>query len=816
MSPFYAARVVNVDGSSPSDQGPSGDIGSAELARPLSGENWWRIPASLEVPAIKVTDGPTGARGERFVGGPPSVCFPCSAALGASWDPVLVARVGGALAVETKAKGAQVLLGPTINLQRSPLGGRHFECLSEDPVLSAHLASAYVEGLQAGGVAACVKHLVANDIEADRFEISSEPDARTLREVSLLPFEWALRRSGAWSTMAAYNRLYGIHCTENADLLTGILRREWEWDGVVISDWFATRSVVPAAVAGLDLEMPGPGMMWGTGLAKALDDGTLDRSVLEEKRRRLVLLGERTGAFDHPPSADGAGGSIEVVALAREAATAGLVLLRNEAGGDGAPVLPFGPEIRRVAVVGPHADREIIQGGGSAMVTPTDVTTIAAGLRERFEDVVVEEGCRSSRGTPALDGGHLRRADGTTGVDVEVVDVEGTVRHQMRPRVFRVMFLDDDGQFGQLSIRATAMFTPAVSGVHRFRLRTAGEATLFVDGVEVGEEVTLEVGVAVELRVEARNDNPNARLMVELRCGFPEPADAFERAVAAAGAADAAVVAIGLDEDWETEGRDRDHMDLPGRQVELIRAVAAAQPNTVVVVVAGSPVDLSWADDVPGLVWAWYAGQEGGHALADVLTGGADPGGRLPCTMPARLVDTPAFLDTPPDPGVIRYQEGVFCGHRWYDARSIDPAFPFGFGLSYASIEIGAARLSADRLTAGESLEVVVPVTNTGDRAGTEVVQLYLGDDEATVRRAPRELRGFVKVALDAGASTEVRFTLGPRELAFFDAQAGCWRAQAGRFTVWIGRSSRHLGDPVGFELLADWTATPFDPYPSA
>ncbi|MDQ2651046.1 MAG: glycoside hydrolase family 3 C-terminal domain-containing protein [Actinomycetota bacterium] len=789
-----------------------------ELARPLSGADWWNVPASGEVPAIKVTDGPSGARGERFAGGPPSVSFPCSAAIGASWDRELVGRVGAALAVETKAKGAQVLLGPTINLQRSPLGGRHFECLSEDPVLTAHLASAYVEGLQGAGVAACAKHLVANDTEADRFEISSEPDQRTLREVSLLPFEFALRRSGSWSTMAAYNRLYGTHCSENAELLTAILRDEWGWDGVVISDWFATRSVAPAALAGLDLEMPGPGMMWGTGLGQAVADGLVDPEVLVAKRERLALLGRRTGADVEPPRPDGPGGDPAVVALAREAGTAGLVLLRNEPDADGNPVLPLGSPAT-IAVVGPHGDREIFQGGGSAGVTPTDVTTIAGGLRERFDRVVVEPGCSSSRGRPALDGRHLRRADGTTGVDVEVIDGDGVVHERLRPRTFRVMFLDDPKAGAGIpgwSIRATTTFTPEATGVHRFKVRTADEATLFVAGQPVADDVELEAGVPVELRVEAHSPNPQARLMVEVRCAFPEPDDAFERAVRAAAEADVALVAIGLDDDWETEGRDRDHLGLPGRQVELVRAVAAVQPNTIVAVVAGSPVDLSWADEVPAVLWCWYPGQEGGRAIADVLSGDADPGGRLPCTMPARIEDTPAFFDAPPDPGVLRYHEGVFCGHRWYDARLIEPAFPFGHGLSYTTFELGAPTLSTERVDPGQSVTVTVPVRNTGHRGGSEVVQLYLGDDEATVRRAPRELRGFAKVHLASGQDTSVQLELGPRELAHWDARAGCWRAEAGRFTVWVGRSSRELGEPVSFELTGDWTAAPSDPYPAS
>jgi beta-glucosidase len=400
---------------------------------------------------------------------------------------------------------------------------------------------------------------------------------------------------------------------------------------------------------------------------------------------------------------------------------------------------------------------------------------------------------------------------------VEVIDGAGEVRQVPQPRNFRVMFLDDPktGEaIGDWSIRATSTFTPVASGVHRFRMKTADYAELFVGGVAIADEVELEAGVPVELRIEARNANPHARLMVELRCAFPEATDAFEQAVAAAAAADVAIVAIGLDADWETEGRDRDHMGLPGRQVELVRAVAAVQPKTVVVVVAGSPVDLSWAAEVPAVLWCWYPGQEGGRAVADVLSGDVDPGGRLPCTMPQRIEHTPAFFDTPPDPGVLRYQEGVFCGHRWYDARHIEPAFPFGHGLSYTTFELGPIALSTDTLEPGAALDVVVPIRNTGRRPGREVVQLYLGDDEATVRRAPRELRGFAKVELAAGEVTEVRLPLGPRELAFWDARSGCWRAEAGRFTVWAGRSSRDLEAPASFELTADWTAAPSDPDP--
>jgi beta-glucosidase len=781
----------------------------------LSGEDWWKVPASPGVAALKVTDGPSGARGELFAGGPPSVCFPCGAALGATWDVDLVERVGGALAAETLAKGAHVLLGPTVNLQRSPLGGRHFECFAEDPVVTALLAAAYVTGLQDGGVAACVKHLVANDVEADRFEISSEPDERTLREVSLLPFEHALVGVGAWSTMGAYNRLHGTHCCEHAELLTAILRDEWDWDGVVISDWFATRSTEASALAGLDLEMPGPPGHWGPKLVAAVESGDVPVDVIEDKRDRLALLGRRTGADGRPPGPDRPGGTPDAVAVAREAAAAAAVLLRNEPVTGARAALPLDAAVRRVAVVGPNADREVIQGGGSARVTPTDVATVADGLRARLAGgVVVEPGVSASRGTPALDGRSLRRRDGTPGVDVEVVDDAGAVRATLRPREFRVVYLDTPAPGEETrgwAIHATATFRPTISGVHRFKFRTNATATLTVAGTEVGEDgsVTLEAGTDVALRAVCRSEAPGLRVAMELRCAPPEQPDAFDRAVEAAAGADAAVVVVGLDGDWETEGRDRDDLSLPGAQVELVRAVARAQSRTVVVVVAGSPVDLAWAEDVPAVLWCWYPGQEGGHAIADVLLGDADPGGRLPCTMPRRIEDTPAFLDVPPEPGVLRYQEGVHCGHRWYDARLVEPAFPFGHGLSYTRFSIGAPEVGADTIHPGESLEVDVEVANIGDRRGSEVVQVYVADPEASVRRPARELRGFAKVTLAPGETALVRFTLEMRDLAFWDRRAHAWRAEAGLFAIHVGRSSRDLPGIAEVTLTADWTSPP-------
>jgi beta-glucosidase len=789
-----------------------------EAVRPLAGADWWNTPAAAGVPAIKVTDGPSGARGEAFVGGPPSVWFPCGAALGATWDVELAARFGAALAEETRAKGAHVLLGPTINLQRDPLGGRHFECLSEDPYLTAHLAVAYVRALQESGVAACTKHLVANDAEDDRFEVSSDVDERTLREVSLLPFEHALRAAGSWSVMAAYNRLNGTHCSEHHWLLTEVLREQWGWDGAVISDWFGTRSTAGAALGGLDLEMPGPPTWFGDALVAAVEHGDVPFAVLTQKHGHLRLLAERTGASTTPPAPDGPGGGA-AANVAREVAAGAAVLLRNEGG-----VLPLDPDgSGRVAVLGPNADREVVGGGGSARLTPTEVTTVLDGLRARLGDdrVVHAQGCSADRGTPALDGRRIRRDDGSPGADVEVLDPAGDVGLSLRPRELRAVVAGEpwpgapaDGW----SVRASCTFEPERTGPHRFKLKTNGTAQVLVGGeVEVdttagSPEGTVELVAGVPVALEVWATPPvgggGFRFALELRCAPPPLDDGIAEAAALAAGADAAVVVVGRDGEWETEGRDRDDLSLPGPQAELVRAVAAAQPRTTVVVLAGSPVDLDWASEVPALLWGWFPGQQGGEALAAVLAGDRDATGRLPCTLPASLEDTLARTAARGS-GHVPYEEGVFAGHRRYDRDGIDPAFPFGFGLSYTTFDIGAPLPSAAVLAPGQGLTVTVDVTNTGDRPGVETVQLYVRDVEASVERPDRELRGFAKVALDPGATGTATIALGPRDLAFWDEPGGQWRAEAGTFELIAARSSRDPGAASTVELTGDWVVPP-------
>jgi beta-glucosidase len=793
-----------------------------EQASLLAGADLWHTVAipRLGIGALRVTDGPNGARGTAFRGGPTSACFPCGAALGATWSPALVERVAGALADETLAKGAQVLLAPTVNIQRTPTGGRDFECYAEDPTLSSRLAAAFVRGLQARGVGACVKHFVANDVEWERHRASSEMDERTLREIYLPPFEAAVREAGAWTVMAAYNKLGGTHCTEHARLLTGILRDEWGFEGAVISDWIAVQSTAPSVLAGMDLEMPGPPRHYGAKLLDAVKRGELDAAAIEACARRILALLARSGALDraeNPPEA--AVDRPEHRAIAREAAREAIVLLRNQAA-----ALPLDARVRRLAVVGPNADRAVIQGGGSARVSPHYAVAPLDGIRARAAragvEVVFERGPTAFRGLPALEGPHLVQSADALPIEVEFFatpEPGDAPQHRERMREAEVFWLQTPAGFTPKqpwSARLRAKLAVPESGAHRFSLVTGGQARVRIDGrtvidlwtsrepgtaffglgsKEVKADVSLAVGTTALIEVDYAQDRPHLPGGLRLGWAPPEPDDAMERAVAAAREADAAILVVGLDPDWETEGRDRESFHLPARQDELIAKVAAANPRTIVVVNAGSPVAMEWCDATAAALQLWYPGQESGNALADVLFGDADPGGRLPLTIPVRMQDTPAFLDVPGESLRIGYGEGVFVGHRWYDAREIAPRFAFGHGLSYAHFAYGALRVAQERVRAGDPVVCEIDVTNTSARAGTEVVQLYAHDAEASVRRAPRELVAFEKIALAAGETRAVRFEIAPRALSYWDVAEKGWKLEPGVFELHAGRSSRDL-----------------------
>ncbi len=790
----------------------------------MSGADTWRTVAvdRLGLGAIKVTDGPNGARGDSMSGAT-AICLPAAIGLGASFDRSLVAEVGALLGRETIRKESQVLLAPTINLARHPLGGRNFESFGEDPLLTGQLAVAYVEGVQSEGVAACAKHFAANDVEFARMTVSSEVDATTLREVYLAPFE-AVVAAGVWSIMASYPKLNGEHCTENRWLLTDLLRREWGFDGLVMSDWGATHHRSRPVLAGLDLEMPGPPEAFGSALRQAIDDGEVPEGVLDERVGRVLDLAGRTGRIGGAPEEPER--SIELDedrALARRAAVDGMVLLRN----DGTlPLAANGPAEdglpSRVAVIGPNAAEGVIQGGGSAQVPAHRSVSVVDGLIEALgtDRVSVHQGCLAHRYLPPIPA--ERWVGGERPIRHAVHDTDDFAGAPVAEGDRRTIgaFIHGPRPSNEVAERFTGRLAVDATGRHSFGVLAVGRSRVLVDGqvvadnwtdprpgdayfqfasAEVVGEVDLEGGTTVEVTVEW---SPGAGTPLRgLRVGHLPPVDEealLEEAVVAAAGADVALVVVGLTNEWETEGHDRSRFELPGAQPELIRRVAAANPRTVVVVNAGSPVEASWADDVAAVLMAWYPGQELGHAVADVVLGRAEPGGRLPVTWPRRLADTPFELPIPepgpPRPGaVLPYTEGVLIGHRSYDRRGVGPWAPFGFGLGYTTFEVGDPVVSPAG-TGTDPVRVAVPVANTGGRAGKCVVQAYvagLPDDPAD--RPRRVLGGFEAAWVEAGATAELVVDIPARAFARWDEASGAWVEPAGPRTVLVGLSSADL-----------------------
>jgi beta-glucosidase len=751
----------------------------------------------LGIPRMWVTDGPHGARGRGW-GNTTSAAIPCGTALGATWDVQLLRDVGVLMGHQVRSKGANILLGPTMNIHRSPLAGRNFECYSEDPELSAQLASSFVQGMQSvDGVGACIKHLVANDSEFERHTISSEVDERTLREIYLVPFERCVKEANAWSTMTAYNRLNGTYCAEHEWLLRDILRGEWGFDGFVISDWWGTKSTVASANAGLDLEMPGPPAYFGDALLDAVRSGLVQEATLDEKIRRLFTVMERGGRFDSPDdTVEQALDRPEDRTLIRRAGAEAMVLLKNDRN-----VLPL-RDAQTIAVIGPNADVCRFGGGGSSEVIPHYTVTPLDGIRDQAQGaILVARGDVPYTMLPPIP---KRLHSGFKVEFYEDIDLEGTpVAEQTIANSNHRWMGNVPVQSNRFSARLSTTFTPDEDDAWTFGLLSAGRARLLVDGELVIDnwtdverspiffgmgskerqgKVAMRAGVERTLTVEYRASTSFAAA-VHLGCISPIGDDPIADAAEAARNADVAVVVVGLDPESETEGRDRDSMDLIGNQDELIEAVARAQPNTIVVVNAGCVVSMPWSRDVAAIVQAWYPGQECGNALADVLFGRVNPCGKLPQTIPMSYEDNPAFKNYPGSDDIVRYEEGVFVGYRAYDDEDTEVRFPFGHGLSYTTFGYGDVQI--------DGRNVSIDITNTGAVAGKEVVQLYVADLASSVPRPPKELKAFEKVALDAGETKRVTFTLPDRAFQFW--HEGAWVLEPGEFEILIGSSSADI-----------------------
>ncbi|TQR83526.1 beta-glucosidase [Mycobacterium hodleri] len=659
-----------------------------EKASLLSGADFWHT-AALEdhgVPSIMLTDGPHGLRKQRGSGdhlglgdSVPATCFPPAVAMGSSWDVDLVRRVGEAIGTEAAVENVAVVLGPGVNIKRSPLCGRNFEYFSEDPVVAGVLGAAIVDGIQSRGVGASLKHFAANNQETDRMRVSADVDPRPLREIYLRAFQRVVEDARPWTVMCSYNRVNGVYASEDRWLLTTVLRDEWGFDGMVVSDWGAVDDRVRALAAGLDLEMPGSRGNTNAQLVAAVADGSLDADVVDVAAGRVLTLVDRTrAAVENPATLD-----IDAHhALAREAAGRSVVLLKNDGG-----LLPLAQDAS-IAVIGAFAAEPRYQGAGSSMISPTRL----------------------------------------------------------------------DNALDEIRSLATGSVTYAAG---------------FSTAVDVTET---------------------------------ESAGLRDEAVAAASGADVAVVFLGLPARLESEGYDRDDVDLPAAQLAVLAAVVDANPNVVVVLSNGGVVALPFAASVPAILEGWLLGQAGGGATADVLFGVVNPSAKLTETVPLRFADSPAYLDFPGEFSHVRYGEGLFVGYRWYDARDLDVAYPFGHGLSYTAFEYGPP--SATTLADGD-VDVRVAVTNTGSVAGREVVQLYSSLPAAVTQRPPRELKAFASVALEAGETREVTLRVRRKDLAYWDVRVDSWIVEGGTYTLEVAASSRDVRASVRVEVAGDPVTLP-------
>ncbi|SDT67573.1 beta-glucosidase family protein [Actinoplanes derwentensis] len=785
-----------------------GQLSLEEKVSLLTGQDFWSLPAipRIGLSSLVMSDGPVGVRGTGYTPDDPSIALPSPTALAATWDVELARRAGRLLGQESRRKGVHLLLGPTVNLHRTPLGGRHFECYSEDPLLTGEIAVGFVHGVQEHHVGTTVKHLVGNDAETERMTVDVRIGERALREMYLAPFE-RVAAAGGWGVMSAYNGVNGASMAANGRIQDEILKREWGFDGVVVSDWRAARDTVASALGGLDVAMPAMDNPWGPALVEAVRSGAVPEQVIDDKVRRVLLLAARTGALE--------GFDLSEVPLdengddvARDVATGSFVLARNVDG-----VLPLeAGDLTRVAVIGALATDARVLGGGSAQVTPPHVISPLDGLRADLPgvDVAYAVGADPRPFLPAAlgpDWAPFRFAlSSTTEAAVSAGD------HEFPVGAATIRWIGDPpgglDVTGITSLELRTEITPAVGGDHvlavsgfgAFELVVGGEklyegslhppgtgrADLLLHPREIRFTVPLEAGIPVPV-VLRQSFVAGAAHSVSTTLGHrapgPDEEGLIAEAVELAARSDVAVIVVGTTEQVESEGFDRTSLALPGRQDELVARVAAVNPRTIVVVNAGSPVLLPWADEVAAVLLTWFPGQEAGAALADVLLGVAEPGGRLPTTWPNAEKDCPVF-DAQPVDGTLGYDEGIFIGYRGWLRSAAEPLFAFGSGLGYTD-------WSYDHLAYSGS-EVKVTVTNIGWRAGREVVQVYLSpgadsivaqaaDSASPVERPERWLAGFGTVDAVPGESVTVTIPIAERAFQVFDDG---WQRVPGTYTV--------------------------------
>ena len=783
----------------------------------LSGFNNWYTNKieRLNIPSIKMSDGPNGVRGDG-TSGKSSACFPCPILMGSTWNEDLFYEIGEALGEEANDKDVDVLLGPTINLHRHPLGGRHFENYSEDPFLVGKLATAYVKGVQSKKVSACLKHFIANDTEFERHTSSSNVDERTLREVYLLPFEMAVKEGNSKSVMSAYNKLNNIYCSSHKELLIDILKKEWNFDGYVVSDWGAALETVENAHGGLDLEMPGPGNTWGKKLLEAVTEGLVDEEVINDKVERILNIAEFSGRFDSPENKlEKSNIRKSHNKLLRKVASEGMVLLKNK------KILPLKKSaIKKLAVIGPNAKNSQIIGGGSASLKPHYQVHPFEALQERFSDdfsISYAEGAKTNKYLPKLNERLFSNSE--DGFLVEYFDKEinkdklisSEVLKGNKFWVFEGFAKDiiNKEERPSVIVRFSCDYSPDVSGEHDFEIFGIGLGKLKIDGkvlIDNWNETTQGEAFFSFATAPKRNSiyldkNETYKFEVEyffegrfpaihFGCMPPEKENLLEEAIKTSREADAVILIVGTNSDWETEGNDRSELALPADQDKLIESVIKENANTVVVINSGSPVSMPWINDSNAILQSWFGGQEYGNALADLIFGEINPSGKLPTTFPVQIEDTPAFDYYPGKNSQMNYEEKLLIGHRWYERKGKKPLFPFGFGLSFTKFSFSDLEvIKKDDL----NINCKFRIKNFGEMDGHEVAQCYVAFLKAEEDEPLKTLQSFKKVFIEKNKEIELEISLNKRNFSYWDVDKKDWMVKPGEYRIDIGSSSEKI-----------------------
>ena len=765
--------------------------------------------ARLGIPVLRMTDGPNGVRWGQ------STAFPVGVCIAATWDTALVYELGQVLGRETKAQGRNVLLGPCVNIHRDPHAGRNFESYGEDPYLAARTAVAWVKGLQSEQVIATTKHFAANNQEFERNSMDSRVDERVLREIYFPAFKAAVQEGNTWAIMSSYNRLNGQYASSNTWLLNDILKDEWGFNGLVMSDWGAVHSVVPTLYAGLDIEMPTGRYLNPKNVLQAIREGRMKESKVDDKVRRMLRAMFAMDLFENeiPPGA--AVHTQEHLDIARRVAEAGIVLLKNQG-----QLLPLDTKkIKTLAVLGPNAAVLRTGGGGSSKIDPIEAMSPLDALKKKAPgiEITYSPGMFVTGDLGTVPANYLSTSDGKPGLSAAYYDNPDFAGKPLKKQTDTQI----DFNWGQggpadvgkdnFSIIWTGRLTVPTTATYYLGTHSDDGSRVYINDKLIVDnwgdhapvtqtgmlELTAETPVNIKVMMYEHGGGASIKLLIQQLKDSP-----LESAVKLASEADATILFMGFSDQYETEGSDRSSNALPPEQLELLDKVCAVTENVVVMINSGAGILMNdWEPKVDAIIEAWYPGEQGGVALASILLGSVNPSGKLITTFFKTDEDRPTFHNYPGENDELNYEEGLFVGYRHYDKMNIDPLYAFGHGLSYTSFEYSDLQLSSRNIKAGENIEITLSLKNTGERAGSEIVQLYLNDTKSSVIRPEKELKGFSKVQLEPGESKEVRMTLKPEDLMFWDKSTSDWKAEAGKFNVLVGASSRDIRLSKSFKL---------------